>query len=157
MLTVQEESSRQEEVATLLRQSDALAALLYPNAYRRPLNPDTLDAPGIFVFVARTDDRVAAACCALFDLGDGTAELKRMIVDEGFRRRGIGKTLLHAVEAAARSKGIHRIQMEVGIRNTDGQALYRQAGYRERRPFGSYKPSPVSLFFEKSLDAGAGT
>jgi putative acetyltransferase len=151
VLTVQEESSRQQDVAALLRQSDAVAASLYPNAYRRPLNPETLAMPGISVFVARTEDGAAAGCCALFDLGDGSAELKRMIVDDRFRRRGVGQALLQAVETAAPRKGINRVLMEVGIRNTDGQALYRRAGFRERGPFGTYDASPISLFFEKTL------
>jgi putative acetyltransferase len=45
--------------------------------------------------------------------------------------------------------------MEVGIRNTEGQALYRKAGYGERAPFGSYRPSPISLFFEKIIGIDA--
>ena len=155
MLTIREESPQQDEVASLLRQSDAVAAVLYPNEYRRPLNPETLAAPGISVFVARTDDLTAVGCCALFDLGDGAGELKRMIVDQNFRQHGVGTALLQAVEAAAPNKGIHVIRMEVGIRNIDGQALYRRAGYKERGAFGSYKPTPISLFFEKSLEDAA--
>jgi putative acetyltransferase len=150
-LIVGEESPRQEEIASLLRQSDALAATLYPGEYRRPLNPESLDAPGIHLLVARTEDLTAAGCCALFDGGDGTAELKRMIVSESHRQRGVGTALLRTAEVAALAKGIHLIRMEVGVRNTDGQALYRRAGYRERGPFGSYKPSAISLFFEKTL------
>jgi len=41
--------------------------------------------------------------------------------------------------------------MEVGIRNTEAQAMYRRAGYRERAAFGTYTPSPISLSFEKVL------
>lgn len=153
MLTVREESPRQAVVAALLRQSDALAAALYPGEYRRPLNPETLAAPGIRLFVARTAEGVATGCCALFEDGEGGAELKRMIVDAGCRQRGVGGALLRAVEAAAVAHGIRRIRMEVGIRNADGQALYRRAGYTERGPFGAYAPSPISLFFEKLLVA----
>jgi putative acetyltransferase len=152
MVTVEQEDPRQDAVVTLLKQSEALAALLYPNEWRRPLTPDTLAVPGIVLFIARDDDHVAAGCCALIEMGSGEAELKRMIVDGQFRRRGVGMALLRALEVAAIAMGIHRILMEVGVRNTDGQALYRRAGYTERGPFGSHRPSPVSLFFEKSLD-----
>lgn len=151
ILTVREESPRQDDVASLLLLSDAVAASLYPGEYRRPLNPEALSAPHISVFVARTGDLSAAGCCALFDDHDGTAELKRMIVDQRVRQRGVGRALLQAVEAAALSKGIRLIKMEVGIRNTDGQSLYRWAGYKERGPFGAYRPSPISLFFEKAI------
>ena len=40
----------------------------------------------------------------------------------------------------------------IGIRNTSGYALYVRSGYKERGPFGSYKPSPISRFLEKSLE-----
>jgi len=149
-LVVRQENPRQEEVAFLLRQSDALAARLYPGEYRRPLNPQALAAPGIALFVARLDG-AAAGCCALFEENGDTAELKRMIVGPDFRRRGVVTALLRAAEAAAIARGIRCIRMEVGIRNTDGQALYRRQGYSERGPFGTYKPSPISLFFEKAL------
>lgn len=150
MLVVAEENPLQPEIASLLRQSDALAAELYPGEYRRPIVPETLVGPGISVFVARIDG-VVAGCCVLLDGGEGTAELKRMIVAADFRRRGVGVALLDAAEAAASARGIDTIRMEVGIRNTDGHALYRRAGYLERGPFGAYKPSPISRFLEKTL------
>ena len=150
-ISVKVESPKQGDVETLLKLSDTVAAALYPGAYRRPLNPETLSAPNISLFVARNDGLVAAGCCAVFDHFDGTAELKRMIVDPAFRQQGVGRALLSAAEAAAIDKGIHLILMEVGIRNTDGQNLYRRAGFRQRGPFGSYRASPISLFFEKPI------
>ncbi|MBN8949291.1 MULTISPECIES: GNAT family N-acetyltransferase [unclassified Rhizobium] len=152
---VQRESPRQAEIEALLRQSDQVAARLYPGEFRRSLDAEALDAPHISVLVARRDDLVAVGCCALFDSGDGAAELKRMIVGERFRGLGAGVALLEAAETNARSNGIHLIRMEVGIRNTEGQALYRKAGYGERAPFGSYRPSPISLFFEKIIGIDA--
>ncbi|WP_246735878.1 GNAT family N-acetyltransferase [Agrobacterium sp. a22-2] len=150
-LSVNIEDARQTEVEALLRLSDQVAEALYPGAYRRPLNPQTLSAPHISLFVARTGDRIAAGCCALFDNDDGTAEMKRMIVDPRFRQSGVGQALLQAVEATASLRGMDRLLMEVGTRNTDGQALYLRAGYTQRGPFGSYQPSPISLFFEKVI------
>ena len=156
VLSVQEESTGREDVASLLRQSDILAASLYPDASRRPLHPETWARPDTSFFVVRTDDLTAAGCCILVEGGDGSGELNRMFVDPGFRRRGAGKALLRAVESAALNKRIHTIRLEAGIRNTDGHALYRQAGYKERGPFGAHRPSPLSLFFEKRLDERSG-
>jgi putative acetyltransferase len=48
-----------------------------------------------------------------------------MIVDEQARHQGVGMALLQAVEVVASILGIHLIQMEVGVRNTDGQTLSR--------------------------------
>ena len=148
---VREESPRQEEVAALLRQSDALAAALYPGEYRRPLNPETLSAPGIHLLVARGEDGVAVGCCALLERDDGSAELKRMIVGAEFQGKGAGAALLRGAEETALALGLRTVRMEVGTRNIAGQGLYRRAGYRERGPFGGYKASPISLFFEKEL------
>ena len=150
MLSVHRETPRQNDVALLLKQSDDVATRLYPGEYRQQLDPAALDAAGIHVLVARIES-VAVGCCALIEQSDGKAELKRMIVAEQARRQGVGMALLQAVEVAASILGIHLIQMEVGVRNADGQALYRRAGYSVRGPFGSYKISPISLFFEKSL------
>lgn len=149
-VTVGLENPRQTGVGLLLQQSDAVAASLYPGEFRRPLDPESLAAPGIHVLVAR-EGPVAVGCCALIQQGAGIAELKRMVVDAACRRQGVGTALLRAAETEALRLGIRLIRMEVGIRNTDGQALYRRAGFTERGPFGSYKPSPISLFLEKSL------
>ena len=148
---VREESPLQAEVAALLRESDAVAALLYPGEYRRPLNLGTLSAPGIRLFVARGEDGAAAGCCALFEGGDGTAELKRMIVGAAHRGRGAGAALLRGVEEAAPRLGLRLIRLEVGIRNIGAQGLYRRMGYRDRGPFAPYEASPLSLFLEKAL------
>jgi GNAT superfamily N-acetyltransferase len=106
MLSVRRESSWQNDVALLLKQSDDLAALLYPGEYRQRLDPETLAAPGIHVLVARTDS-VAVGCCALIERCGGKAEPKRMIVDEQARRQGVGMALLQAIEATASTLGIH--------------------------------------------------
>jgi putative acetyltransferase len=148
-----QESPLQAEVAALLRESDTLAAALYPGAYRRPIVTETLASPDILFFVARVDG-IVAGCCALLVAGDGSAELKRMIVGAGFRGQGVGVALLRAAEATAVTHGLDVVRMEVGVRNTAGQALYRRFGYSERGPFPPYGPSPISLFLEKRL-AGA--
>ncbi|WP_455873283.1 hypothetical protein [Rhizobium yanglingense] len=51
---------------------------------------------------------------------------------------------------AALSKGIRLIKMEVGIRNTDGQSLYRSAGYKERRPLRRLQAVTDQPVFRKS-------
>ncbi len=149
-VTVAVETPRQPEVAALLGLSDAIAAALYPGEPRRALNPQTLDAPGIHLLVARRGG-AAAGCCAVFAAADGTAELKRMVVDLAHRGQGVGRALLEGAEALARGLGVTRMRLEVGIRNTAGEALYRRAGYRDCAPFGGYRASPISRFLEKAL------
>jgi putative acetyltransferase len=53
MMKVAVESSHQSEIAALLRQSDAVAAALYPGAFRRAITPASLDAPVAALLAAR--------------------------------------------------------------------------------------------------------
>jgi putative acetyltransferase len=149
-LTVAVETPRQPEVAGLLRLSDEIAAGLYPGEPRRALNPDTLDAPGVHLLVARRNG-AAVGCCAVLEAPAGTAELKRMVVDTAHRGQGVGLALLRAAEALARQRGIAVMQLEVGIRNAAGEALYRREFYRDCLPFGGYRATPISRFLAKSL------
>jgi putative acetyltransferase len=152
MIKVAVESPHQDEVAALLSQSDAVAAALYPGAFRRAITPASLDATGISLFVARSAGH-AIGCCALFDRGDGTAEIKRMIVDEAHRGSGAGAALLAALEAEAAQRGIRTLLLEVGIRNVAAYALYCRAGFTPRAAFAPYKADPVSRFLAKPVSA----
>ncbi|UPY36373.1 GNAT family N-acetyltransferase [Sediminicoccus sp. KRV36] len=149
-VTVVVEIPRQPEVAALLRLSDEIAAALYPGEPRRGLNPATLDAPGIHLLVARQAG-VAVGCCAVFEGPDDVAELKRMVVEPAHRKKGVGLALLRGAEALARGRGIALLRLEVGIRNLEGEALYRRAGYQECLPFAGYQASPISRFLERRL------
>ena len=153
MISVAVEPPHQEAVAALLRQSDAVAAALYPGEFRRAIDPASLDRPGIALLVARHDGQ-AAGCCTLFDRGDGSGELKRMIVATAQRRRGVGEALLHGAEAEAVRRGIGLLLLEVGIRNEAAFAMYRRAGFAPRGAFVPYQPSPISRFLEKTLSRG---
>jgi putative acetyltransferase len=41
--------------------------------------------------------------------------------------------------------------LETGVLQPDAIALYRGQGFRDRGPFGSYAPDPLSVFMEKAL------
>ncbi len=152
MIKVAVESPHQDEIAALLRQSDAVAAALYPGAFRRAITPASLDTPEISLFVARVVGH-AIGCCALLDRGDGTAEIKRMIVDEAHRGSGTGAALLAALEAKAARSGLHTLLLEVGVRNEAAYALYCRAGFTPCAAFAPYKPDPISRFLAKPVSA----
>ncbi|TPP10276.1 GNAT family N-acetyltransferase [Rhizobium glycinendophyticum] len=141
----------QPAIATLLALSDAVAARLYPGAFRQPLNPATLSRPGITLFVARDTKGRALGCAALLDLGDGTAELKRMIVDPDHAGQGVGRHLVAAILQSARQRAIRAVLLEVGIRNVEARRLYERAGFRNRGPFGRYEHTPIATFMECTL------
>jgi [ribosomal protein S18]-alanine N-acetyltransferase len=59
-----------------------------------------------------------------------------MLVDRGWRGRGVGSALLAAAAGWARTRGLHKLCLEVFAHNTAAIALYRKCGFREegRRP-----------------------
>lgn len=137
-----------QPIATLLQISDVVAARLYPGAFRQPLNPATLSRPGITLFVARDETGRALGCAALLDLGDGTAELKRMIVDPDHAGQGVGRHLVSTILHSARERNLRAVLLEVGIRNVEARRLYERAGFRNRGPFGRYEQTPIATFME---------
>ena len=149
-VVVRVESPLQDEVAALMRQSDLVAARLYPGEYHRPITPESLAKPGTHLFVARVAEK-AVGLCAVFERGTGEVELKRMIVDAEAREQGVGAALVRGVETEARRLGADLVLLEVGVRNTEAQSLYHRAGFTNREPFPPYPPSPIILFMQKSI------
>jgi len=149
-LLVTKETPVQSEVIELLKQSDLVAAKLYPGEYRRPITAESLTRLGTTVLVARLAGK-AVGLCVVFDRGDKTVELKRMIVDAGARGQGVGAALLRGALGEARQLAAAAVLLEVGICNIEAQALYRGAGFTDREPFPAYKTLPNSLFMERLL------
>ena len=149
-VTIHPESPDRREVHGLLRQSDAYHAALYPAESNHLVDVATLSAPNVRFLVARRE--AAAVGCGALVLGKaGDAELKRMFVAPEARGLGIGRLILDALEAAAKAEGVRVLRLETGIRQPEALALYRRHGYTERGPFGSYRPDPLSTFFEKRI------
>ena len=150
MITIARESPRQDDVAALIRQSDALMQSLYPAESNHLVDIDALAAPHVHFFVAREDGR--ALGCGAFVVGtEKNAEMKRVFVDPAARGKGIARLIMDALEREAATLGIERMQLETGIKQPEAITLYRKFGYVERGPFGAYKPDPLSLFMEKRL------
>jgi RimJ/RimL family protein N-acetyltransferase len=53
-----------------------------------------------------------------------------LMVAQGYRRRGIGRSLMEAGEAWARSVGVRKIELHVFPHNEAALRLYEQLGYR---------------------------
>ncbi len=54
-----------------------------------------------------------------------------MLVDRGWRGRGVGSALVAAAIGWARSQGLHKLCLEVFAHNTAAIALYRKCGFLE--------------------------
>ncbi|HEX3733350.1 MAG TPA: GNAT family N-acetyltransferase [Trebonia sp.] len=52
-----------------------------------------------------------------------------MLVDRGWRGRGVGSALLQAAVGLAREQGLHKLCLEVFAHNTAAIGLYRKCGF----------------------------
>jgi putative acetyltransferase len=150
MTSINREDPRQPEIQTLLAMSDAFSMALYPQEGRHPVDAELLASSHVRFFVARMDGR-AVGCAALIIAGDGTAELKRMMVVSAARGHGVGTALLEHAEAAAIGERVQTVRLETGPLSHAAIRLYLRLGYRKRGPFPPYKAGPHSVFMEKRL------
>jgi putative acetyltransferase len=151
LICVAVETADQPDIDRLLAVSDAVAARLYPGEFRRPLTGRALADTEASMFVARDASGQALGCAALIDLPDGTAELKRMIIDPQYAGQGVGRKLLLGLLQTAKERGIRSVLLEVGIRNVEARRLYESVGFRDRGPFGRYEQTPIATFMQIDL------
>ncbi len=70
-----------------------------------------------------------AGCIALTKLSDGVSELKRLYVRLGFRRMGVGRSLVKAVIAKGQQAGYHRIRLSTNYLLSEAVCLYNSCGF----------------------------
>jgi len=78
--------------------------------------------------VAYVDD-VPVACGGLKRLDDETAEVKHIYVVPEARSRGLGRSILMALEDEARRLGYRRARLDTGPRQPHARRLYESTGY----------------------------
>lgn len=80
------------------------------------------------------------------------AEITRMIVLEGYQRRGVAMKLIRAAEEVAqRELRCNYLLVETGTLLEYAQKLYERAGYSRREVFGAYSDPEGRVYFEKWL------
>lgn len=63
--------------------------------------------------------------------GDKVALLEDLVVDEKFRKLGIGKMLIDAMEETIAKKGLKRMQLLADIQNLPAHKFYNKYGWNE--------------------------
>ncbi|MGJ5175404.1 GNAT family N-acetyltransferase [Bradyrhizobium oligotrophicum] len=149
-ITIAVEDARQPGVAALMAEADGYLQTLYPAQKRHPVDANALAPPGVVFLAARRDGSLLGSV-ALRPIAPGHAEIKRLFVRETARGCGLGRKLVTALEDEARTRGIDRVSLEVGIRQPQAMELYRSSGYQDCGPFGQYRADPLSLFMTKRL------
>jgi ribosomal-protein-alanine N-acetyltransferase len=79
------------------------------------------------LWVAAVDGNVVGYAVVWYVLRE--AELGNLAVASGWRRRGLGRTLLDWALEKARGRGVERIYLEVRASNRDAQELYERRGF----------------------------
>ena len=111
--------------------------------------PTTEFTPPDGVFLLARLDGQAVGCGALRTLEADNAEIKRMWVDPAVRGRGIGRSLLAALENAAAELGCRTVRLDTAAYLTEALPLYQSAGYAE---IPAYNDNPYSAhWLEKRL------
>ena len=109
---------------------------------------DTSPRPRYLFLVAETRGRVVGACSLVFSLSTWSAgevcELQDVVVTADERRAGVGRALLQAATALARSRGCLRLFLQAETANLGAHAFYRSQGFDEK----------TALHFERDLIAG---
>jgi putative acetyltransferase len=110
--------------------------------------------PNDGVFWVTEDESGRVCACVSVDFPErGTAELHRLYVRPDQRGRGLGSSLVRAVERHAREQGATRMFFWSDTRFTDAHRLYRKLGYTQtdgQRELGDVSNSS-EYRFEKNL------
>lgn len=96
-------------------------------------------------------DAQPQACAGFRRIDAETAELKRMYVRPGGRRRGLARRLLAALEAAAAEAGYRTMWLETGAPQPEARTLYESAGYTPVAPFGQFAGEALQRCYGKTL------
>lgn len=115
-----------------------------------PVDPGDFVSPdGIFLVLRRGG--AVAACAGLRRHGNGVVELKRMFVRPAYRRTGLARVLIAALEDNARAAGYRQLVLETGTGQPEAMALYESAGFERIPPFGFYAEHVDSRSYGKTL------
>ena len=83
---------------------------------------------------------------------EGSAELKKLFLEDDARGAGAARALLAAADDEARALGCTNLVLQTGIRQPEAVSLYLATGWRPIAPFGPYVGDLHSLCFGKVLD-----
>jgi ribosomal protein S18 acetylase RimI-like enzyme len=134
-----------DAVCALYRQADALHAAHLPGVFRPPAeHPRTreffrhaIDSATTVLLVAAVEGtpagfvrvEVRSAPDVPFFEPRRFAQVEELVVDERFRRRGVGRLLMAHAHRWALDRGLRRVELTVWEFNRAALALYEELGY----------------------------
>lgn len=140
-----------ETGARMLAAYAAAIVARYPDwspAQTPTAEPSEISPPTGCFLVAYADGE-PVGCGAVKRLDDDACEVKRVYVAPGARGLGLARTILAALEEAARQAGYSVARLDTGARLEGAADLFRSAGYRDIE---NYNDNPMADFWlEKRL------
>lgn len=94
---------------------------------------------------------IAIGCGGFKHYNNTTAEAKRIYLQEAYRRKGLGKAIMHEIEKWIIEKGYKDVVLETGDLQYAAIELYKLLGYFEIDKYPPYENSPASVCFKKNL------
>jgi [ribosomal protein S18]-alanine N-acetyltransferase len=129
-----------------------LEQLGFPDPWPRELLGYEVAHPMSLVLVATWGEGVPAAGYASFRKGGGEAELLRLAVAPGERRRGVARALVLGGLERLRPAGIETCFLEVRTANEGAIAFYRELGFeRIGRRKGYYRDGTDALVYARRV------
>ncbi len=114
----------------------------WTNAQREKLVNDLKRNPASLILLAKVKGQFVGLCTCFYAYSTFMVRplinVHDIFVVESYRKNGIGKKLLNAVEEIAREKECGKITLEVRKDNLDARDLYRSLGFHDE---------PHSMFF----------
>ena len=92
-------------------------------------NPDTVVEKGGYIFSLLESDTVVGVC-ALFNQDHEGYELARLAVDERYRKKGHGDTLIKAALAVLKNNGIKKVRLMSNTKLSNALSLYKKNGFK---------------------------
>ncbi|MEJ8757378.1 GNAT family N-acetyltransferase [Pontibacter sp. H259] len=93
----------------------------------------------------------AAGCGAIKPYTKSIAEVKRMFVHPDYRRQGIAKQVLTALEEWAKELGYTSTILETGMKQPEAIELYKNSNYTVIPNYGQYAGVENSVCMQKQL------
>ena len=110
-----------------------------------------LPPAGLFLVVEV--DGLPAGCGAWRVHEPGVVEVKRVYVEPAFRRLGLARLIMTALEDSAGQAGHRAVVLNTGRRQPEALALYAGTGYGPVPGYGVYADAPGAVFLGKELPA----
>ncbi len=109
-----------------------------------------LSLRGSVILVAEDGGEVAGYSAGYLEPG-AVGHVASVAVRPRFRRRGIGRALMEALEGELRAEGARRLRLEVRGSNAAARGLYESLGYRVVRRLPGYYGDEDGLLMEKEV------